>query len=217
LILLTILITYITGPRFRHRDIRINRLVSPRAPSEQKAFGLPQLLTEWGNIKLPVGDSAINEVIKFTTSVVALKPRDTQKLVHAFLKNSFQQFKSQANSGLDLSPDTKNAINSFANELSKHDFSPVGGALVRRICEKVSTLLQYPLTPMSRRSLGAAICEIIQLLAEDVDLYVMLTLDAFVGLRIVHCKVSLATFFILSPSAFEGWYDHIIEKLKVGA
>jgi len=130
LILLTILITYITGPRFRHRDIRINRLVSPRAPSEQKAFGLCQLLTERGNVKLLVGDSAINEVIKFTTSVAALKPRDTQKLVHVFLKNSFQQFKSQADSGLDLSPDTKNAINSFANELSKHDFSPVGGALV---------------------------------------------------------------------------------------
>jgi len=165
-----------------------------------------------------VGDSAINEIIKFTTSVAALKPQDTQKLVHVFLKNSFQQFKSQADSGLDLSPNTKNAINSFANELSKHDFSPVGGALVRRICEKVSTLLQYPLNnPVSRRSLGVAICEIIQLLAEDIDLYVMLTLDAFAGPRIVHCEVSLATFFILSPSAFEGWYDHIIEKLKVGA
>jgi len=217
LILLTILITYITGPCFRHRDIRINRLVSPQAPLEQKAFSLCQLLTEWGNIKLPVGNSAINKVIKFTTSVVALKPRDTQKLVHAFLKNSFQQFKSQADSGLDLSPDTKNVINSFANELSKHNFSPVRGALVRRICEKVSTLLQYSLTPVSRWSLGAAICEIIQLLAKDIDLYVMLTLDAFAGPRIVHCEVSLATFFILSPGAFEGWYDHIIEKLKVGA
>jgi len=113
----------------------------PWAPLEQKAFGLCQLLTEWGNIKLLVGNSAINEVIKFTTSVAALKPRDTQKVVHVFLKNSFQQFKSQADSGLDLSPNTKNAINSFANELSKHDFSPVGGALVRHIRKKVSTLL----------------------------------------------------------------------------
>ena len=155
----------------------------------------------------------ITGISEFITSLGALKPQDTQKLVHDFQRTRFQKFKSEANSGRDLSPDTKNAIRSFSDELVKHNFSPVGNGLARRIHNKVSDLFQYP--PNNPAFLGADICEMIQLLANDVDLYANLTVE-ITGSCNVHCEVSLATFLILSSSAFDGRYDHIIEKFKVG-
>lgn len=214
----TILITYIKGPRFRHRDITINRLVSPLSPPSQRAFGLRWLLAENSSVKLPVDNLTIAEIREFLTSVTALKFRDTQKLINAFLKDWLGEFKSQADSGNELSPEITNAIQSFANDLLIHKFSPVGNQLVRHIRDKVFILLQRPPNnTVSCQPLGAPICEMIHLLAADVDFYTMLTLDTFTGPRIVHCEASLATFLILSPGVFESRYDRIIEQLRVCA
>ena len=184
-------------------------LVSPMPTLTPLA--LSDLLSRTDDVKFPV-DVGTNAAIKsFLDYVKDSSPQTASKILTEFCRDCVSKLRTQADSKSGLCMAQAEAL---ASKLNKYEF-PGWKKSISVILAKFQELAGCR-DPNKYQRLVADISKELSILQYSASFFTSLV-NTPKTLGTLHCEISLATFFILSPGEFEGKYDAIVKELKVRA